>query len=477
MNAVELDRARQVGATTLQASGRGAEWSDIACDPAAHDDALAQRVAVLHLEDVSGIPFVANVAGVERYQHRARVRAYDGDVFAAVTPMPDGYEAYNHELLGLGAPRLIMAEPVGAPTAVARACRQGEAWGALVAWARSSGRVVIHPYMGIEDVWELGAALAAETRAEVRVLAPRPVALWAANDKSQLSSIAEETLGPGWIMPTQRATSVGDLAAAVRAIAGDSEFVGIKRTRCASAMGNIVYRAADLLAQSATELETTVATFLDHTEWDGTEEVLAVQWGVTDISPSTQMWIPPLGAGDPELHGIYEQLLEGPEKVFLGSRPSTLPVAVHADLARASYTVSAAFQAMGYVGRCSFDFIVLGDPHGEFDVRFTECNGRWGGTSTPMFLVDRLGWRDARGRLPYLAQDFQRDELVGATFADLRGALDELLYDPRTRQGRFILYNVGPLEGSGKFDVISLGRTPEEAAEGIADVLPRRLEV
>ena len=33
---------------------------------------------VLHLEDVSAIPFLSEIAGVEEYQHRARVRATTG---------------------------------------------------------------------------------------------------------------------------------------------------------------------------------------------------------------------------------------------------------------------------------------------------------------------------------------------------------------------------------------------------------------
>ncbi len=46
----------------------------------------------LYLDDVSDIPFLVNIAGVEEYQHRARVRAGDGDLFAAVTPVVEGYE-------------------------------------------------------------------------------------------------------------------------------------------------------------------------------------------------------------------------------------------------------------------------------------------------------------------------------------------------------------------------------------------------
>ena len=40
----------------------------------------------LQLDDVSGIPFLADIAGVEEYQHRGRLRAGDHDVYVTVTP-------------------------------------------------------------------------------------------------------------------------------------------------------------------------------------------------------------------------------------------------------------------------------------------------------------------------------------------------------------------------------------------------------
>ena len=237
-------------------------------------------------------------------------------------------------------------------------------------------------------------------------------------------------------------------------------------------MGNAHFCATQLQEPGA--IEALVAEFLRATEWDGRESVLVVAWEPTPLSPSTQLWIPPLGAGPPRLDGIYEQLLYGEERVFLGSRPSGLPQPLNWALGRTSLLVAAAFQALGYVGRCSFDLLVIGDPAGEFQLRFTECNGRWGGTSTPMHLVDRLV---SGARPPYRAQDFQSDELIGVPFPELLRRLGDELYRPATRRGRFVLYNTGPLAGSGKLDVISFGATQEEAERGLLEDLPRLLGV
>ncbi|MDH3846096.1 MAG: hypothetical protein OES69_19310, partial [Myxococcales bacterium] len=40
----------------------------------------------LQLDDVSAIPFLIDIAGVEEYQHRGRLRAGDHDVYVTVTP-------------------------------------------------------------------------------------------------------------------------------------------------------------------------------------------------------------------------------------------------------------------------------------------------------------------------------------------------------------------------------------------------------
>jgi hypothetical protein len=164
--------------------------------------------------------------------------------------------------------------------------------------------------------------------------------------------------------------------------------------------------------------------------------------------------------------------LKGEEKVFVGSRPSALPDAVNLELATGGLMVAAALQELGYVGRCSFDYLVTGDPNGEFQVMFTECNGRWGGTSTPMSLLDRL----LHGpRPPYRAQDVVFPELVGASLPDLLELAGDLTFDTDTGQGRFIFYNLGPLRGHGKFDVISIGADQADAERGMLEIFPERL--
>ena len=439
-------------------------------------DGQEKGVPVLHLEDVTGIPFVEGVTGVEEYQHRARARAGDGDLFAAGTEPAAGYEDYCREKLGLGSPEFLLASDPDNPAAVASACLQAPVLERLAAVAREAGGMLIHPYMSIQAVWRLADKVAELSGTPVSVLGPPPPALWAANDKANLSRVVEAALGPEWIVETHQSAVPKTLAGHLGEMARAHDWVGLKRTRCASAMGNLVLDSRELRGNTDEELHALVESFLERTEWCGAEEVLVVEWRQTDLSPSTQLWIPPKGQGLPVLEGVYEQLLEGPEKCFLGSRPSTLPAPLNRAMGQASIQVCAVLQELGYVGRCSFDFIVTGDVDGEFHAQITECNGRWGGTSTPMRLVDRLTGSPAR-RPSYVATDtYLPQELLGMEFPELLELLDEHLFDAATGTGRFVLYNVGPLKKRGKFDIISLGASPEDARAGLDELLPSLLQ-
>ena len=439
-------------------------------------DGVVPETPVLHLEDVSAIPFLVDIAGVEEYQHRARLRAKTGDLYATVTPGDPRHERYCREQLGLGEVEWLDAQGDANPLAVARACRSGAAFARLVQTARRSGALVIHPYMSIDDVWNLAADVAREALVPTTVLGPPPPVTWIANDKALFTELVEIVLGPGWVPETHDAAQPSAMAERLHTLAARYGAVGLKRTRCASAMGNVVFDSASLRAQTRSEIEAGVRRFLQRTEWPGDESVLIVAWEEARFSPSTQWWIPPAGQGPPRLDGIYEQILEGDRKVFVGSRPAALPSMVQQTLSDAAAGVAAALQELGYVGRASFDHLILDEdePDGGFGIRFTECNGRWGGTSTPMVLVDQV----VDGPRPlYRAQDFAHPRLVGLTFEDILARLGDQVFDRRTQRGRYLLYNVGPLSEFGKLDVIAFGARQAEAEQALLSDLPRLLHL
>jgi hypothetical protein len=434
------------------------------------DDSAGSRPTV-HLEDVSAIPFVENVSGVREYQHRARVRSGDGDMFVSVTQPATGYEEYCRKKLDLGDPEILVASVDENPLSIARSCRDKSILKSFERFARSkNGRITIHPYMAINDVWRLADELDDRPGMDVSVFGPTPPVLWIANDKSTMVKIVDSLLGSDYNVETVFASSEEEMTEELRNMAETKDKVGLKRTRCASAMGNIVFDSDTLLAESKQETLNRVESFLKETKWNRGERVLVVEWVDAWASPSTQMWIPPNPQNPIEMNGVYEQILKGPEKIFVGSRPTTLPDSLNQELADVSRLLARVFRRLGYSGRCSFDFVVT-EEGGHKNVKLIECNGRWGGTSTPMHLVDRL----FEQRPPYIATDYESEKLKGMTFPELKERLEGTLYDAETGEGRFILYNVGPLTDVGKFDIISIGESPGEAKQGIDEVLPERL--
>ena len=431
------------------------------------------RVPLLRLDDFSGIPFLVDITGVEEYQHRARLRADRDDLYAAVTPAAPGYEPYCQGKLNLAPVDFVRATPVETRLALARACSEGEAWSRILRRIEASGGLTIDPFMGIDEVWDLARSLTRSTGATVSVLGPPPPVTWIANDKQLFSRLVESVLGPEWLVETRIGRSPEALARELLSLAERHAQVGLKRLRCASAMGNKVFTAAEIQGLRVDEVAAKVRRFLDRTQWQGDENVQVVAWEKVEHSPSTQLWIPPPDLGAPRLDGIFEQLLEGKRKVFVGSRPSTLPPAVNTAAEEGSLAVALALQSLGYVGRCSFDFVLVGDPDADYQLHFTECNGRWGGTSIPMTFVDRL--MAGRPRPPYRAQDFIHPGLVGADFGDLVELVGREAYDVQRGTGRFIFYNTGPLSGFGKLDVIAMGETQQQAEAALEEDLPRIL--
>ncbi|HEX9723727.1 MAG TPA: hypothetical protein VGC53_05545 [Vicinamibacteria bacterium] len=428
----------------------------------------------LYLDDVSAIPFLIGVSAVEEYQHRARVRAGDGDLVASVTPPVAAYEAYCRDRLRLGQPESIVAEVVTEAIAVARACLEGHAFRRIVERSAPCG-LTIHPYMSIEPVWELAARLREATGQPCQVIGPPPPIMWLANDKALFTEMVDAVLGPDWLVDTRITSDPEVLARYLQELAETHEIVALKRARCASGMGNQTFDARALAKKSPPEVEAGILAFLSRTEWDGQERVLAVGWEETTVTPSTQLWLPPKELGAPQLQGVYEQILSPGTSIFLGSRPSTLPDALNRRIGEASLALATGLQDLGYLGRCSFDLLLVGDPNGDCRVRFVECNGRWGGTSIPMRLVDRLMGETGTPRPPYRAQDFVHPDLVGVPFTEVLERVGDTAYDPARGRGRYIFYNVGPLPTSGKLDVIAIGKTQEDAEGALEEELPALL--
>lgn len=449
----------------------GGRWAPHAVRPSD----LSRRLPVLSLDDYSEIPFVETVVGLPWYQYRARIRCGEGDYYAVARPEIEGYEEYNRQLLGLGDTHHLRLEPSGSGLPLARLLMDDRsAFDRLVGAARRAGALLVHPYMAIESVWELAEALAAAASVPVRVLGPLPEITRLANDKARISEVVEQLLGDESLVHTATTDDPLVVAEHMREVAERGDAVALKLPSCASGMGNRVFESRAIRDRPKREVRELVDRFLEEKAWDGRETLLVVEWHRDVIeSPSTQCWIPPPDAGEPVVEAVYEQALIGEERVFEGATLSGLPARIRRDFTVRSWLVCRVFQQLGYVGRCSFDALVVGQGLDDAQVKFVECNGRWGGTSIPMHLMKRV-FGDFRA-LPYKAQDYVDQRLRGLEFPQLLELFGDTLYDRRTGKGRVLLYNVGGVTDHGKFDILVTGRTYPDVARFIDERVPARI--
>ncbi len=432
-------------------------------------DALPDRNArTLHVDDFSLIAHVRDISGIDYYPSRAFVRQCDGDLVAGTFSPIDGYADYLDHYLGLGKSQYVRAAPApGAPNYAAFEALLSDdvARQRIASAAREAhDNFWIHPYMGLEAAWELGKRLAERTGRRVRVLGPPPRLTELANNKVWFGSVVEQALGPAWTLESYTGTCTRVIIEDLARVAATAPRVAIKLADSASGMGTEIVEAADVLSRSPESLEAFVADWLVGHGWQAESPPVSVEPWRTDVvgSPSIQLWIPPLDGGPPLLEGIFDQrFYPGQEQVFQGSVPSQLPHTLQRRIGAAGLLLGRLFQLLNYVGRCSFDTILCGSNFTNATIKFTECNGRWGGTSTPMSLMNRL-FGDYR-RQPYVAGVLHDDRLKGVGVDEFVRQLPDVLFDARTGNGWGIVLNVGCLRPVGKLDVITLGESPAMA--------------
>jgi len=432
----------------------------------------------LHLDDLS---LISKPQGEEAQaaslQDRARLRAGDGDFVLSVQDPPEGYETYCRDFLGLGAATWLRPRvPPGAdPRRLASLVWRDEDLRRLLSEVVHAGEVEhIHPHMGCRGVWELALRLGEATGRTLPVVAPPPALAALVNDKIAFRDVVVGLLGSEAVPPGEPAANLALLAARVREFASLSPFVAVKVPDSAGGGGNIVLEAEPLRRLSLLGIRAQLDARLRAMGWSPGRELLVTAWESEVVgAPSSQLWIPPGAEGPPVVEGIFEQTLEGETWRFVGARPARLPAALAQEITDASHLVALLFQRLGYVGRCSFDFILVGRRLEEARPRFIECNGRWGGTSLPMTLMNRLfgDWK----KQPFAVSRTSRRGLEDMPFEAVVAALDEDLFDVRRGSGRLVLYSPTRLETRGELHFVALASKWEEVLELAEKRVPRRV--
>lgn len=434
--------------------------------------ALSSSEQRLLLDDFSVISHIQHVLGLEYYAARAFVRAGEGDVVLGTFEPLDGYIEYNASSLGLGAStyHYVPPDPDGLSYAVCDSLlKNSESFSSLVdVLSQRTGTLWIHPYMGHVSAWKLAQALNQNLERTVRMVAPPPHVCNAANDKVWFAHAVAKTLSERYVAPVVSASNASDAAMRLQSLAQENwPRISIKLADSASGMGTEIFTKEDLNQPTHEELTQQITDWLQQKDWVlGESPDVAIEPWFDDVlgSPSVQLWIPPIDAGTPIVEGIYDQLFYPDEPfVFLGSIPSQLSLTLVEELSETGAKIGRVFQELGYIGRCSFDTILVGARLEDAQIKYVECNGRWGGTSTPMTLMNRV-MGDYRTQA-YVASDFDHEGLKGMSFSEFASVFSDILYNVTTQEGWAVAYNVACLKPSGKLDIITFGASFEEARQ------------
>jgi hypothetical protein len=318
--------------------------------------------------------------------------------------------------------------------------------------------------MGTFAVWELGMLLQGSSRRPLKIVAPPPALTKLVNNKVAFARIVSQSFGEGFVPVTRSAWNMTALCRVVSELARSARIIGLKRPSAAGGDAIEVITAEPIRRLSQQNTYDLLSKLVDRLQWDRTSELLISAWE-TEVccSPSAQLWIPPEKDGPPVVEGIFSQILDRSASVFAGAVETRLPTDLLSDIATRSWLLARLFQKLGYVGRCSFDCLLVGESLGRSHLEFIECNGRWGGTSLPMTLMNRV-FRDFRMK-PYAIRMIKVEGLNRITFLQLCGSLNQALYDHRTGKGRLILTTPGLMQHQSAIAVLGLGETPDDAIE------------
>jgi hypothetical protein len=412
-------------------------------------------------------------------EYRALLLAGDRDVVALGIARNHEFERYCRELLCLGSPRVVEPAP-GAPgdPVAARCLRDSGALEEFAALARQHGRLNIVPYIGTGNAWSLAARIASDSGAEIRVAAPLPRLTRRANDKLWFAARVSELLGSPSLPPSYGAYGAAALSGRVRALAKRHPRIAVKLPDSAGSAGNLVLDSTSLLELDVPDLRAKLLDLLGAHGWRGGFPLLVSVWECpVALSPSVQLWIPRADERGPIVEGIFEQRLHGEQAEFVGSVPADLPEQLEWRLATEGAQIGCLLQELGYYGRCSLDAVLVGEEIDSADIHWVECNARWGGTSIPMTLANRLigNWRER----PFVVVDRTGLELPRRPFAWLLERFGVELFRAADPIQGIILHVPGRIEEGQGFDFMALAPAQKDAqgeAEGLSAALLDRTD-
>ena len=400
------------------------------------------------------------------YEYRLSLLARPGDLVVFSDEAHAGFERYRSQFIGIGPVHAVSPRAPGNPLLpLADRCRADEVvFSQIAEVARRDRGLTIVPHIGMGSVWRLAGALAAETGLDIGVMSAPPRLTRRVNDKLWFARLVAEVVGPDALPPTHSAHGLAVLAQRARALARQADRVVVKVPDSSGGAGNICIVSRDLVDASLADIKDRMFGVLRAVGWRDAYPLLVGLWDTPVLSsPSVQLWIPAVCDGPPVIEGLFEQILEGREGVFVGSAPAQLPQQWKQRLAREALRLATVLQLLGYFGRCSLDTLLVGKSLDDADLHWIECNGRWGGVSIPMTVVNRL--KRGAAQSEFVVVQRVDESYPPQAFAEALRALDSLLFRSGKRDDGIILLSPAEIEAGRGVLMLACARTVAEARE------------
>lgn len=423
----------------------------------------------LVLEDHSWIELFEALGDVS-YSYRACILAGDDDLVAVGIRRCPAFEDYCRTTLGLGNFEVVSPRRKSPKESLALRCaRDSELVDRAAAKARQFGGLNVLPYMGTGGVWHLADRIAETSGVPVSVAAPPPNLTRRVNNKLWFAHRMKQALGRDAVPEAFAAYGLAALIKEASILARRNATIAVKLPASASSAGNIVLGARDFAGTPAKELREQIDSRLRAGGWRGEFPLMVTTWESPVLSsPSVQLWIPLPQEGDVVVEGIFDQALSGPSAEFVGATRSTLGDGLCEQLADEAAALGYLLQKIGYFGRCSLDSIIVGESEEMAQLHWIECNGRWGGTSIPMTLANRLigDW----SRVYLLIAE--RNDFPGPawTFENFCDEIGDLLFRKCGPARGIVVLSPSRVEAGTGYELLVLASNAGEAKTSIENV-------
>lgn len=343
--------------------------------------------------DTAEIPLMGRNS-VKRFDYRLGWLAADGDIIVIGGASCEAFETYQRASLKAPGLTYLNVDPKSKQpriSTLAMCLSDPEVYARLVAALNDATGVTLHAHLITGRAWALASRLSQDLGTRIHVAGPPPTLSQLANNKLWFGQVAQRLLGVGATPEKRAAYSASALTRYVADLARKHAQLVIKVPDSAGSAGNFVLAARDVRGLALRQLRDRLLNNLQLAGCENRFPMLVEVWDANVVaSPSVQTWIPRTAEGMPVIEGIFEQILSGDRAAFAGAAPADPPKHIKSALCRDALRLAILFQRLGYFGRCSFDTVVTGENGTADRIHWIECNGRWGGVSVPMTLVNRL---------------------------------------------------------------------------------------